>query len=244
MPIRVSCQCGKALNVQDAMAGKAVKCPGCGNAIRVPAAGAAKPQPTPAAKPQPTPAIDPSMHELFDEEGFSEEVAAVCPSCRREMPPGAVLCTKCGFNKETGERLEAHKTAGVDIDFGELALMKAESDLAHAKKLQQEMLSKAGLPWWGLALVLFVIGTSVSIGVITVNVARRAEGKEVDFDPVATFMALTGVAFAVVAGGMLSKLLWHAFKKNATKGQIIKLVLGVIILGGIAAGLFVAANNR
>lgn len=240
MPIRVSCQCGKALNVKDAMAGKAVKCPGCGNVIRVPAAATSKPQ----SQPQPTPAVDSSMQELFDEEGFTDEVAGVCPSCRTEMAAGAVLCTNCGFNKETGERLAAHRTAGVDIDFGEMALMKAESDMATDKKIQQEMLSKAGLPWWGLALVLFMIGSSVGLGVITVNARNREEGKEIDFDPVATFFALSGTGFAVIAGGMLLKLIYHAIKKDAEKSTIIKLIIGVIILGAIAGGLFVAANNR
>ena len=37
MPIAVSCQCGKTLNVRDELAGKAVKCPACQQVIRVPA---------------------------------------------------------------------------------------------------------------------------------------------------------------------------------------------------------------
>ena len=43
--------------------------------------------------------------DLFSEEGFSQEVAAVCPACATEMDAGAVLCTKCGYNKQTGQRL-------------------------------------------------------------------------------------------------------------------------------------------
>ncbi len=221
------------------MAGKAVKCPGCGQVIRVPGGGAAK-APTRA----PATTADTSVNELFDEEGMTDEVAGVCPACRAQMKAGAILCTKCGYNKETGERLQGHKTAGVDIDFGELALMKAETDLADDKRMQEEMLSKAGLPWWGLALVLFVMGTAVSIAVITINAANREEGKEVDFDPIATFYLLTGIGFATIGGGALLKLIVHAIKKNATKATIIKLSIFVVVMIGIAIGFFVAAANR
>jgi hypothetical protein len=122
--------------------------------------------------------------------------------------------------------------------------MKAENDMATDKKLQEELLSKAGLPWWGLALVLFMIASSVGLAVLTVNSSRREEGKELNFDPVATFLAMTGTAFALVAGGALVKLIVHGIKKNATKAEIIKLVVVMIVLAGIAVGFFVAANNR
>ena len=239
MPIRVSCQCGKALNVKDEMAGKAVKCPGCGQVIRVPGGQA------PAAAPRtPQPLVDSTMDDMFDEEGFGTQVAAACPSCGAEMAANAVLCTKCGFHKETGQKMQAHRTAGVDIDFGELALMKAERDLQQDVKIQKEMLSKAGLPWWGLGLVLFMLGSSVVIAVLAVNASRREEGKEMDFNPMATFLMLCGVAFSLVAAGGVGKLIVHAVKKDATKGQIITLVIGTLVLIGIAVGFFIGAANQ
>lgn len=244
MPIRVSCQCGKALSVKDAMAGKAVKCPGCGNVVRVPGGDAAAPAKAAAAAPAPVAPAAGGISDLFDEEGFSDQVAAVCPACRSELKAGAILCTKCGYNTQTGEQFEAHKLAGVDIDYGELALMKAESDLAADKKAQEDMVNKAGLPWWGLALILFMIGSSVGLAVITVNAARREEGKEFNFDPIATFYALSGTAFALVAAGALIKLIVHAIKKDAEKITIIKLVVTGIVLLGVAIGFFVAANSR
>ena len=126
MPIKLRCQCGKTLNAPDSAAGKAVKCPGCAKALRVPAAGSAGPaaksaaaKPS-AAKPQvprstlrPTPSGADDIGSLFDEEGFSAKVESVCPSCRAEMALNAVLCTKCGYHKETGMQFERHKTAGV-----------------------------------------------------------------------------------------------------------------------------------
>jgi hypothetical protein len=36
MLIQVDCKCGKDLNIPEHLAGKRVKCPGCGDAIEVP----------------------------------------------------------------------------------------------------------------------------------------------------------------------------------------------------------------
>jgi hypothetical protein len=46
MPIEVRCECGKLLRARDGSAGRRVKCPGCGAAVRVPG-GAAKGAPAP-----------------------------------------------------------------------------------------------------------------------------------------------------------------------------------------------------
>lgn len=48
MPIRVKCACGKGLSVKDELAGKRIKCPGCGEALPVP-----RPKDAPAKKPAP-----------------------------------------------------------------------------------------------------------------------------------------------------------------------------------------------
>lgn len=57
MPIPVKCPCGKSLSAPDHLAGKRVKCPGCGNPLAIPVAGAARPAATlPGAKPAPKPA--------------------------------------------------------------------------------------------------------------------------------------------------------------------------------------------
>ena len=140
------------------------------------------------------------LDELFDEEGFSTHVAAVCPACRAEMAADAVFCTKCGYNKESGERLVAHQTAGVDIDDGALALQKAESDLIKDYALQQKMLKGSGLPWWGLALVLFLAGSGLSVAVLAQNARKRVvEGPTTD--PMAMFLVLCGGGCSVVASG-------------------------------------------
>lgn len=120
MPIKVACKCGKAFAAKDELAGKTVKCPGCGEPIKIPAAGqgtapaggaAAAPRPAAkpaaAAKPQ-APAPQPaSLKDLFDEAGLGahkEDTRPRCPGCDSPLDPSAVFCTKCGLNFQTGKR--------------------------------------------------------------------------------------------------------------------------------------------
>ncbi|QDT11221.1 zinc ribbon domain-containing protein [Planctomycetes bacterium K23_9] len=260
MPIQVKCQCGKALKVKDELAGKAVKCPGCGKVIKIgqKAAAPVKPSVKPSAKPASKPAAarppaaaaapvggGDSLDDLFDEEGFSDHVASLCPNCRAEMSTGAVFCTKCGFNKETGDLMQAHKTAGVDIDAGTMALDKAEADMKKADRLQREMESKAGMPWWMLALVIFMMGSGTAIAVIAVNMANRTEeGSASEFSAMALFLQVCAGAVSFLSVGALLKLGILFAKKEAQKKDIIKLTIGFLLFGGIGIGLLVAASRQ
>lgn len=253
MPIRVQCGCGKPLNVRDEMAGKAVKCPGCGQPLRIPgAAAAARPatsagaapktaqarqsaaSPSPAspssASPSPARAVRPfpgaakpvaakaanSLDDLFAEEGLTRNVAAVCPACRSEMNGGATLCTKCGFNIQTGLKMTGHQVAGVDIDMGTVALQKAERDMARDERLQKTMTAKAGMPPWMLALVLFILGSATLIAVIAVNASKREE--TINFNPLQMFLQLGGMAFGLVGLGALLSIIGQAFRSSRNEG--------------------------
>lgn len=248
MPIQIKCQCGKSLNIPDALVGKAVKCPGCGTVIKVPAkpGSAAAAKTAPAAKPATAARSAPAasnagLDDFFDEEGFSKQVSAVCPACRIEMAAGAVLCTKCGFHREHGTKMMAHKTAGVDIDHGTLALMKAESDMAKADEMQAKLVRGAGLPWWGLALVLFTIGSAALMGVLAVNQAKRVDGDgSINFKEL--FFQLVGGAFTVVAIGALCTLAFKIYKQRNATGAWRPLFVA-IVCGGVAAGCFIMAGR-
>ena len=221
MPIQIKCKCGKTLSIPDGMQGKSVKCPGCQQVLRVPTGGASRPAATQQTAPtqQPAAVADDGMADLFDEEGFSATVEAVCPACRAEMPRNAVLCTKCGYHKEAGTTLEAHKTAGVDIDHGTLALDKAAVDMERAAELQQRMLRGAGLPWWGLALVLFMLGSGLLIAVLAVNASRRVD-ETISFNPMHLFLVLSGAAFFAISAGANFMIILHAFKDSLQNGLI------------------------
>ncbi|MGI9469943.1 MAG: hypothetical protein ACR2NZ_00325 [Rubripirellula sp.] len=226
MPIRIKCKCGKTLNIPDGMAGKAVKCPGCSQVLRVPggsAGAAAAPKPA-AAPPAPAPAPespfgDGGMSDLFDEEGFSSTVEALCPVCRAEMSAAAILCTKCGYHKESGTQFESHKTAGVDIDHGTLALDKAAEDMEKAQAMQAKLVKGGGMPWWGLALTLFMLGSGLTIAVLAVNASRRVD-ESFNFNPLALFFLLSGCAFYAVSQGAFILIVVHAFKQTAIQGLL------------------------
>lgn len=256
MPVRVKCSCGKALSIPDAAVGKSVNCPSCGKMLKVPGARPAAPTARPAT-PTPAPAapVNTDVGDLFAEEGMDQVIEAVCPVCRAEMPADAVLCVKCGYHKESGTQFESHKTAGVDIDHGTLALQKAEDDMARAKNMQDKMLKGAGLPWWGLALVLFVIGSGLTIAVLTVNAANRTE--KISFDAMGTFFVLSGSAFGSVALGAYLMFTVFAFKKSGNQGLLVLIppyalyyvftnfretwkFLAVMIVTGTACGVLIA----
>jgi len=258
MPIQIRCQCGKSLNAPDGAAGKAVKCPACQKVLKVPAAsGAGVSPPKPIASTPSAP--DNDLDDLFNEEGFQSKIESVCPSCREAMAATAVFCTNCGFHRESGVKFESHKVAGVDIDPGTLALQKAESDMIQAAEMQKKLASGPGMPWWGLALVLFIMGSGLLIAVLAVNASRRVDAAA-PANPMALFLGLTGVAFTLVAQGATLMILIHAFKQSIGKGVMCMLVpfyilyhiftnfsdlwryfLVSILLGGVAGGFFAAS---
>jgi hypothetical protein len=88
MPIVVSCECGKQLRVPDAHAGKRIKCPGCGDAIRVPDADEEAPTPRRAAAAARAdmirfkcPDCGKQMQAKAEYAGASTE----CPACQAEV---------------------------------------------------------------------------------------------------------------------------------------------------------------
>ena len=251
--------------MKDQFAGKAVKCPACGKAIKVPggsgtAAAAPAAQTAPAAQPLGAAAAGNPMSDLFDQEGFGSNIAAVCPACAAEMSAEAVLCTKCGYNKSTGEKVRGHLTPGLDIDAGSMALEKAANDMQRADKMQREMTEKAGMPWWMLGLILFVLGSATGLAVMAVMSANRTQGTDT-FNGMQTFLQLSGTACALVAFGAFAKLVAEGFRQNKQTGFLCLTVLYLflfvfqkqkgrigaflvmLILGGIA-GALLAQSQR
>jgi hypothetical protein len=195
------------------------------------------------------------MNDLFDEEGFGNDIAAACPSCGAAMAAEAVLCTQCGFNKATGEKLKGHMTPGVDIGTGALALEQAANDMRKADQMQRKMETGAGMPWWMLGLILFLLGSATSLAVMAVMAANQITG-ESNFNAMQRFLQLAAAACGLVAFGAYVKLVVEAFREDRVKGLLALLVLYLfvfafakprkriapllvmIILGGAAGGLF------
>ena len=77
----VACSCGKRLKAKFELAGKKVKCPGCGGVLVVPALK------LPAEVD--APAVTSAAAPVAEKE---------CPTCLATVPGGAVLCVCCGFD--------------------------------------------------------------------------------------------------------------------------------------------------
>ncbi|MBI3099807.1 MAG: zinc ribbon domain-containing protein [Planctomycetes bacterium] len=128
MPIAVSCACGKKLNVKDALAGKAIRCPGCQKVLKVPAgkpapaaagarpktSGGAKPspgaKPVAAKKPAPKPAGDeldllgpdpaPPPSSGLD---LSYDLTGDDPSPQAQLSKTGKKCPTCGEPYQEGD---------------------------------------------------------------------------------------------------------------------------------------------
>ena len=179
MPIQVQCPCGQVLAAPESLAGKQAKCPKCQQPLAIPppqaVAAAQTPQPT-APQPNPNDALGiGSFGDLLDEAGLEQQGGTPCPKCNAGMPPGAILCVKCGFHIEMGERLETHYDPADEEEHydpllgnkelesqGNATLDKANRDLEREKAMQKRL--NKGTPAWILFLML--CGVLGSAGVI------------------------------------------------------------------------------
>ncbi|MCO6458307.1 MAG: hypothetical protein J5I93_23620 [Pirellulaceae bacterium] len=164
MPIAVACQCGQRFQARDELAGKAVKCPKCGQPLRIPDprhAGAAAGAPARQAAPQ---APAGPLDDLFDEVGLQAAPSGRrCMQCGSAMPANAILCVQCGFNYQTGERVQSAGDLALQgmpkETFGNPQLDRAARELeyqaAEAKKTNDL------IPWWAYLVALAALGTFV-----------------------------------------------------------------------------------
>ena len=114
--VAVKCDCGKKFAAKAEWAGKKVKCPACSNPVRIPGgkapAAKAAAKPKTKAKPKPETAAEPNVAGLFDEVGYNVEDGSAhrkCPECRAAMSDDAIICIDCGYNENTGKKMETYR---------------------------------------------------------------------------------------------------------------------------------------
>lgn len=266
MPIRVQCACGKSMSVKDDFAGKAVKCPGCQKPLRVPAAGtatanrpsagansaAARPAGARPAGARPAAAAPPApggLDDLFDEEGLQASSGPTCPACSAAIKPGSVLCTQCGMNLQTGERMVRHqeaKAAAASAGLGHFQLDKAVKDMKEHEEMNYRT-NNAGMPGWFLAIMLIFVSFFTFAAVSIVNAASAgddatglartlkdmAANEAVVWGCIIAGVALqtiarlwlTVVGFMESAGaGLTTMFLWHKFLGQLSEHPFVGLV--------------------
>lgn len=140
MPVKVKCSgCDTVLNAPDRARGKAVKCPKCGTAVRVPAGDTAPAEAEPArrearpAKRKPATVASGDSSEFFagfDVSRLEDRTTRVCPKCGTTVGAEDVDCPMCGVDLATGglgtaQRARAGRKGAAPSEYYEKALRDA-----------------------------------------------------------------------------------------------------------------------
>ena len=203
--------------------------------------------------------------DLLDEAGVkSQSALPTCPNCEAEMAPTAIICIQCGFNRETGERLETFS----DVRFEDDTSTHVESDAnTILAKAEQELQNTAGGPVVdedfgdGSDSIVVAVGAMLGflvllvIGVFTVLIMDRLTGQ---VDPsqisfvvssaiaVLTAIYITFLAFRVHPGHGIACVLTcglYCVIFGFIQGRAVILytiILLVAIIVAIATGIYAA----
>lgn len=235
MPLRVNCQCGVALNVPDAMAGKQVKCPKCQKVIPVaaPNAPAAKTAAAKPAAPKPTTPNSPggqdAMSILLDSAGLKKREGIFCPGCDRPLPTGSAICVGCGYNLQAGSKIEGFEVE--TKEFGNKRLAEAADMMAREVETEKRLL-KAGMPWW--MMLAIILGVLFMMSSILLKMDANTSGKVSSVPILAKFQSASfGPVLAFSVGGAaclvglfaLFAIQATAFKESIQQGLLCTLTV-------------------
>jgi len=225
MPLRVTCQCGVALNVPDSAAGKGVKCPKCQRVIAVGTGASATPSAPSESKPAPakanpakagaapsaspkTPAVasggakpsaggQDAMSKLLDSAGLKKREGIFCPSCDRSLAPGTAICVGCGYSLEAGSKIEGFE---VEVkEFGNKRLVEAAEMMVREAETEKRLL-KAGMPWW--MMLAIILGVLFMMTAILLKMDVSTSGNVSNVPLIAKFQSADyGPVIAFSAGG-------------------------------------------
>lgn len=188
MPVKVSCHCGQSFTAKDELIGQTLLCPKCSQPLTIQASSAA-----PAKK------TSGGIDDLFEEAGLEEVRGPRCPHCGTAVQKDAVLCVSCGFNLQTGDRVQG---AVIRSDEGaavaEMMLASAEKEIAYSKSEEKKNQSQ-GTPAWMLFLILvIVLGFSATMYIWPREQAVLYTGYEVM--GLGGLMILVGVVRIIIEG--------------------------------------------
>ncbi|MFN3192953.1 MAG: hypothetical protein ACE361_20760 [Aureliella sp.] len=176
MPIKFKCDCGQTLSVPSKLAGKNGKCPKCGKTIKIPtpkpkAAKAPSPKTkskSASAKAPAPAAVGGALDSLLDDAGLIQKSGPTCPECMVDIKPGTVICTSCGYNLQSGEKLTGYDAKDEKPEFDNLYLQEASVNMVR-DQLMDSRRDKASMPWW--VIMSFLIGTIalIAAGIVIVD---------------------------------------------------------------------------
>jgi len=94
---------------------------------------------------------------MSDKRGIRPRVPEVCPVCGEDVPRGALACSECGADHNSGWREDADTYDGLDVP---------DDDFKHEDFLKQEFRSQArpaGIKtiWWIAGIILIIAFLSI-----------------------------------------------------------------------------------
>ncbi len=189
MPIKFKCGCGHVLTVPDSAAGKSGKCPKCQKVLKVPSPKAASAAAPATAKPAgksanvkqaAPPAQAGLMDALFDDVGLKKQTGPTCPKCAKPIAAGAVVCTGCGLNFESGEQMRGFDVESTRPEFANPFLQEASDNMVRDSVMDLRR-DRAAMPWW--VIMSFLIGaiTLCAAGVVIVDGQFGTPAEETTF---------------------------------------------------------------
>lgn len=204
--ITVLCACGKKLKAPATAVGRRAKCPACANVLTI-----ELPPPPPKVQED-----DPlgALYELAETEKSSARSNELddsprCPQCAGAMPSGAVLCTNCGFDSRTNQKIvaaAAPKPAA--LDYGRPEKKKAVDRMAAQGSFMMGLLLSFGLATVGgivWFLVTWLSGLNFYLVCVLVGVCAGA-GMKIGQKGYSTLggWAAVGVTVIVMIGARLA----------------------------------------
>jgi hypothetical protein len=177
--------------------------------------------------------------DLLDEAGVKRAATGpVCPHCEAEMSPTAVICVHCGFNRETGERLEtfsdirdenANTSMHIETDTEQL-LAKAERDIRNAPVSTTNQDFGDGSDSIVVALgALLGFGLIIVAGVLTVLIMDRlAEQANPAMISFVTSTALVVACYLYIT--------YTAFRVNSIHGLVCLLTIEYCVIFAFMQG--------
>lgn len=122
MPTTIDCQCGKKLKIPDHLAGKKVKCPGCGDIFAVPSHPPLSP-----LEPDVSPVIEKPQPAVPVSSPSTNRAMTSCPFCGETVLAAAEKCEHCqemlNGQEPTGEKLEEFSSSKKEKEAGGCATL-------------------------------------------------------------------------------------------------------------------------
>ena len=219
--IKFACPtCQQHIQADQGYAGMEIPCPACSAKMIVPGT----PVPVPVPVPVPAPVYAPPPAAPAPYAVPPPAAAGGCPSCGAPMTRGAVICTKCGYNIATKQRMVGGRGVGA-----------AGVRAAQAPALWY----KTPLPYIGAVALLFVV---------LYIFARISEGAKLAFLGLSLLYLLTAHIIVVIAAfkesigkGFLALCIgiytiYFVFKES--ESNTLKALYGVVILIWLALYTF------